>query len=511
MLKEKGAKKPLVLAILDGFGESKKQRANAVKAAKTPTIDNMLKNWSTTFLNASGLEVGLPKGQIGNSEVGHTNIGAGRVVYQNLVRINNAIEDGSFFSNDAFLKAAQNCKENSSAVHIMGLLSDGGVHSHLNHLFALLKFFKQNDIEKIYIHVFTDGRDVLVTSAAGFLNKLKQQIKKLSAGKIATVSGRFYAMDRDNRWDRVNLAYNAIFNGEGEFFKDPEQAVKDFYAKGTTDEFILPFVCEKNASVKENDSIVFFNFRPDRARQLTKAITFKNFSEFERKNGFLNLFFVCMTQYDASFKDVEIAFKPLELKNTFGEYISKKGLTQLRIAETEKYAHVTFFFNAGVEEPFKGEDRILVNSPNVKTYDLQPQMSAFLVLEKVVAALESLKYDVVVLNFANCDMVGHTGNFEATKKAVETVDSCLLTLFETVKRLNGVVLVTADHGNAEEMEDENGAVLTSHTTNPVVFSVVFKDVKLKSGGSLCDIAPTMLALLGLEQPKEMTGTSLILS
>lgn len=511
MLEKENKKKPLVLVILDGFGESKKQKANAVKAANTPVIDDMLKKWPTTLLNASGLAVGLPKGQIGNSEVGHTNIGAGRIVFQNLVRINNSIEDGSFFSNPAFLKAAKNCKENSSAVHIMGLLSDGGVHSHLNHLFALLEFFKQKNIEKIYVHVFTDGRDVLQTSAAGFLKQLKQKIEQIKAGKIATVSGRFYAMDRDNRWDRVKLCYDAIFNGEGEFLKDPEKAVREFYEKGTTDEFIPPFVCEKDAMVKENDSIVFFNFRPDRARQLTKAITFKNFSEFERKNGFLNLFFVSMTQYDADFKDVFVAFEPLELKNTFGEYISKKGLKQLRIAETEKYAHVTFFFNAGVEEPFEGEDRILVNSPNVKTYDLKPQMSAFLVLEKVVKALESLKYDVVILNFANCDMVGHTGNFEATKKAVETVDSCLLTIFKTVEKLNGTVLVTADHGNAEEMEDENGDIITSHTTNPVIFSVVFKDVKLKSGGSLCDIAPTMLHLLGLEQPKEMTGNNLILN
>ena len=501
---------PVVLIILDGFGISDNENGNAVKEAKKPVLDEILKNCSVSSLQASGLDVGLPEGQIGNSEVGHTNIGAGRVVYQNLVRINKDIESKKFFSNEVFLKAAQNCRENSSAVHVLGLLSDGGVHSHINHLFALLKFFKQQSLSKIYLHIFTDGRDVLPTSAVGYVEQVEKEIKKIGAGRIATVSGRFYAMDRDSRWDRVKKAYEAIVEGKGEFFSDAVAAVKSSYENGVTDEFVEPFVCCKDAKINDHDSVVFFNFRPDRARELTKAIIFSEFEGFERKKVVSNVFFVCMTQYDESFKDVYVAYKPEVLKNSFGEYISKKGLKQLRIAETEKYAHVTFFFNAGVEEPFEGEDRVLIKSPNVKTYDLKPEMSAYEVAKEVVLRIESLKYDVVILNFANCDMVGHTGNFQATKEAVEAVDSCLGKVLEAVRKVNGILLITADHGNAEQMLDEKGNVLTSHTTNPVIFTVVFKDCKLKKTGRLCDIAPTMLHLLRLPKPEEMTGENLIL-
>ncbi len=504
-------KKPLILIILDGFGISSKTEGNAIKQAKTPNIDDMLKNWPTTSLNASGMDVGLPQGQMGNSEVGHTNIGAGRVVFQNLARINNAIEDGTFFKNETFLKAVENCKKNNSSLHIMGLLSDGGVHSHINHLYALLRLAKENALEKVYLHLFTDGRDTAPTSCEGYLKNLEENIKEIGVGKIATVSGRYYAMDRDNRWERVKKAYNAIVSGVGEEFSCAEDVIKNAYENGVTDEFIVPAVCEKKATLNENDSLIFFNFRPDRARQITKCITFENFNEFEREKGYFKVFFVCMTCYDEQFKNVFVAFNALELKNTFGEFISKKGLKQLRIAETEKYAHVTFFFNGGREEKFEGEDRILVNSPNVKTYDLKPEMSAFEVSEKVVLSLESLKYDVIILNFANCDMVGHTGNFDAAKKAVEAVDSCLFKVLEAVKKVGGVALVTADHGNAEEMFNEKGEALTSHTTNPVIFTVVFKDCKLKKSGRLCDIAPTMLQILGLKKPEEMTGESLILN
>ncbi len=504
------SKRPVVLMILDGFGIGRDEKGNAVKEAKKPVLDEILNRCPVSSLEASGLDVGLPKGQIGNSEVGHTNIGAGRIVYQNLVRINKDIESGKFFSNEAFLKAVQNCRKNSSKLHVLGLLSDGGVHSHINHLFALLEFFKRENLKKIYLHIFTDGRDVLPTSAAGQIEKLKAEIKRLGVGKIATVSGRFYAMDRDSRWDRVKKAYEAIVEGKGEFCDDVVAAVKNSYEKGITDEFIEPFVCCKDSKVDDGDSIIFFNFRPDRARELTKAIKFSDFEGFERKRVVLNVFFVCMTQYDESFKDVCVAYKPEVLKNSFGEYISKKGLTQLRIAETEKYAHVTFFFNAGIEEPFKGEDRVLIKSPDVKTYDLKPEMSAYEVAKEVVLRIKSLKYDVVVVNFANCDMVGHTGVFQAAKKAVEAVDCCVGKVLKAVKDVNGILLITADHGNAEKMLDEQGNVLTSHTTNPVVFAVVFEDCKLKKTGRLCDIAPTMLHFLGLLKPEEMTGENLVI-
>ncbi len=502
-------KRPVVLAILDGFGETKKEEGNAVKAAKTPTLDAIVKKYPTAMLQASGAFVGLPEGQIGNSEVGHTNIGAGRIVYQSLARINNAIEDKTFFSNEAFLSVINNCKKNSSALHLLGLLSDGGVHSHINHIYALLELAKKEGLTEVYIDVFTDGRDVSPNSAVSFIKELTKKIKEIGVGKIATISGRYYAMDRDNRWDRVKKAYDAIVNGIGKFEEDPLKVVEDSYKEGITDEFIVPCVCLKGVSLKENDGVIFFNFRPDRARQITKALTFKDFDGFEREKGYFKVFFVCMTRYDETFKDVLVAYDAVELKNTFGEYISKKGLKQLRIAETEKYAHVTFFFNGGKEEKFLNEDRILIKSPAVATYDLKPQMSAFEVCSEVVSKIESLEYDVIILNFANCDMVGHTGVFDACVKAVETVDSCVLDILKAVEKVGGVLIITADHGNAEEMIDSKGGVLTSHTTNPVIFSVLFHDCKLKEKGRLCDIAPTMLNILGLEKPQEMTGESLI--
>ncbi len=502
-------KKPLVLAILDGFGETKKVEGNAVKAAKTPTLDDIVEKYPTAMLEASGGFVGLPEGQIGNSEVGHTNIGAGRIVYQSLARINNAIKDETFFSNKALLDVINNCKKNSSALHLMGLLSDGGVHSHLNHVYALLELAKKEGLNEVYIDVFTDGRDVSPNSAVSFIRALNEKIKEIGIGKIATISGRYYAMDRDNRWDRVKKAYDVIVNGVGKFEEDPLRVVEDSYKEGITDEFIIPCVCLKGASLKENDGVIFFNFRPDRARQITKALTFKDFDGFEREKGYFKVFYVCMTKYDETFKDVLVAYDAVELKNTFGEYISKKGLKQLRIAETEKYAHVTFFFNGGKEEKFLNEDRILIKSPAVATYDLKPEMSAFEVCSEVVSKIESLEYDVIILNFANCDMVGHTGVFDACVKAVEAVDRCVLDVFNAVKKAGGVLIITADHGNAEEMVDSNGGVLTSHTTNPVIFSVLFYDCKLKEKGKLCDIAPTMLNILGLEKPQEMTGESLI--
>lgn len=504
-------KKPLVLVILDGFGQSENKLGNAIAEADTPTLDRIFKLCPTSSLKASGMDVGLPSGQIGNSEVGHTNIGAGAIVYQNLARINKAIDDGEFFKNSAFLKALQNCKKNSSALHIMGLLSDGGVHSHINHLYSLLKLAKSMEQKEVYIHIFTDGRDVSPTSGVLYIKDLQENIKRIGVGVIATVCGRYYAMDRDNRWDRVKRAYDAIVDGVGEVYcSNAESAVQEFYKDGVTDEFILPTVCSKGVRLKENDSVLFFNFRPDRARQLTKALTFKDFNGFERKRGFIDVLFVCMTKYDDSFKNVLVAYDTINLSNTFGEYISKNGLTQLRIAETEKYAHVTFFFSGGREERFSGEDRILIKSPNVATYDLKPEMSANEVTDAAVGAIDSLKYDVIILNFANCDMVGHTGVFSAAKKAVEVVDCCVNRLLDAVKKVGGVAIITADHGNAEQMQNENGEVLTSHTTNPVVFSVVFYDCKLKETGRLCDIAPTMLSILGLKKPTEMTGESLIL-
>ncbi len=505
-------RKPIMLMILDGFGENENEKANAIKAAKTPNIDKLMKTCPTTRIFTSGLNVGLPEGQMGNSEVGHTNIGAGRIVYQELTRITKEIEDGDFFSIKEFSEAIENCKKNNSNLHVMGLLSDGGVHSHIRHLYALLELAKRKDFENVYIHCFLDGRDTPPASGESYVIKLEEKIKEKGVGKIATISGRFYAMDRDKRWERIKKAYDALVNGIGEKATSAISAIESSYQKEIFDEFVVPTVIyngdEPVAKIQDKDSVIFFNFRPDRAREITRTLVDKDFNEFETKK--LDLFFVCFTKYDETLPNVNIAFKPTVLNNTFGEYISKCGLTQLRIAETEKYAHVTFFFNGGEEKQYKGEDRILVPSPKVETYDLKPEMSAYEVTQKVIEAIESKKYDCIILNYANPDMVGHTGNFEAAVKAIDTIDECVGKVIEALEKENGVAIITADHGNAEQMIDyKTGEPHTAHTTNPVPLILYgVEGVKLKEG-KLADLAPTMLEIMGLEKPKEMTGESLI--
>ncbi|MDD5796003.1 MAG: 2,3-bisphosphoglycerate-independent phosphoglycerate mutase [Oscillospiraceae bacterium] len=501
-------KKPLILMILDGFGIAP-EKGNAIKAANKPNIDRLFSSNPVTQIGASGMDVGLPDGQMGNSEVGHTNIGAGRVVYQELTRITKSIEDGDFFENEALCKAMDNALKNGTSLHIMGLLSSGGVHSHNTHLYGILEMAKRKGLTKVYVHAFLDGRDVPPSSGKDFVEECCNKMQEIGVGKIATVMGRYYAMDRDNRWERVSKAYEAMVYGEGNKADNAVAAVEKSYADEVTDEFVIPTVIDGGDTIKANDSVVFYNFRPDRAREITRTFVDPEFNGFERKNGFFPLTYVCMTQYDATMPNVEIAFKPQSLKNTFGEYISDKGLTQLRIAETEKYAHVTFFFNGGVEKQYENEDRILVKSPAVATYDLQPEMSAYEVTDKLVAAIESGKYDVIILNFANCDMVGHTGVFDAAVKAVEAVDTCVGKVTDAIAKMNGVALITADHGNADKMVDTDGEPFTAHTTNPVPFCVVGYPCKLRTGGKLADIAPTMLEILNLEQPAEMTGQSLI--
>lgn len=503
------SKKPIALIIMDGFGYNHKDYGNAIRAAKTPNIDRLLANYPHTLIGASGMDVGLPEGQMGNSEVGHTNIGAGRIVYQELTRITKSIKDGEFFSNEAFTAAVENCKKNDSALHLFGLLSNGGVHSHNSHLYGLLELAKKAGLTKVYVHCFMDGRDVPPTSGVDFVAELEEKLKEIGVGKIATVMGRYYAMDRDNRWERVGKAYDAMVYGEGNKADNAVDAIKASYAADVTDEFVVPTVIDENGKISANDSVIFFNFRPDRAREITRTFVDPDFKGFERKNGFFPVNFVCMTQYDATMPNVEVAFKPQVLKNTLGEYVSDKGMTQLRIAETEKYAHVTFFFNGGVEKQYPGEDRILVKSPAVATYDLQPEMSAYEVTDKLVPAIKSGKYDMIILNYANCDMVGHTGVFEAAVKAVEAVDTCVGKVVDAIKEMGGVALITADHGNADKMVAEDGSPFTAHTTNPVPFCVVNYDCELREGGRLADIAPTMLQIMGLEQPEEMDGTSLI--
>lgn len=501
-------KKPVSLIILDGFGYSPAESGNAVFSAKTPNIDKYMANYPHNIIKCSGMDVGLPNGQMGNSEVGHTNIGAGRVVYQELTRITKSIEDGDFFENEALCKAMENCKANKSALHIMGLLSDGGVHSHNTHLYGLLEMAKRNNIEKVYVHCFLDGRDVPPTSGAGFVRALQGEMTRIGTGKIASVMGRFYAMDRDNRWERVSKAYEAMVLGKGEVCENPADAVENSYKTDVTDEFVIPTIVNGTERIKENDSIIFFNFRPDRAREITRTFTDPEFEGFER--SFFPVHYVCFTQYDASMPNVDVAFKPTSLDDTLGEYISKKGLTQLRIAETEKYAHVTFFFNGGVETEYAGEDRALIASPKVATYDLKPEMSAYEVADECVARINSGKYDVIVLNFANCDMVGHTGVFDAAVSAVEAVDTCLGKVIDAILAQGGCALVTADHGNAEQMVDEDGNVQTAHSTNVVPLILIGEDGKeLKAEGKLADIAPTMLDLLGIEKPSSMTGESMI--
>ena len=502
------AQKPVLLMILDGFGIAPKE-GNAIAAANKPNLDRLFGGSPITQIGASGMDVGLPDGQMGNSEVGHTNIGAGRIVYQELTRITKSIQDGPFFENEAFVSAVENAKNNGGALHLIGLLSDGGVHSHITHLYGLLELAKRRGLTKVYVHALLDGRDVPPSSGKDYVEACAKKMGELGVGEIATVMGRYYAMDRDNRWERVEKAYAAMVYGEGVQAGDPVQAVADSYAQGVTDEFVVPAVCSRSGKIQANDSVIFFNFRPDRAREITRTFVDPDFSGFERQNGFFPLTYVCMTQYDATMPNVQVAFKPESLVNTFGEYISQKGLKQLRIAETEKYAHVTFFFNGGVEKQYEGEDRILVKSPQVATYDLQPEMSAYEVTDKLVDAIHSKKYDVIILNYANCDMVGHTGVFDAAKAAVEAVDQCVGRVTEAVAQEGGVTLITADHGNADKMVDEDGSPFTAHTTNPVPFCVVGYPCKLREGGRLADIAPTMLQILGLPQPKEMDGKSLI--
>ena len=502
-------KAPTTLIIMDGFGLWKETDGNAVAAAATPVLDRLFAENAWTELQASGRWVGLPDGQMGNSEVGHTNIGGGRVVFQDLPRISRAIETGEFFKNPAYNKAMDDCLEKGSNLHLYGLLSSGGVHSTVEHLWALLQMAKDKGLERVYIHAFLDGRDVSPTSGKDFVAQCVEKCHKIGVGKIATVMGRYYAMDRDKRWDRVEQAYDAMVYGEGSASDpDPVHAVRESYAGGVTDEFVEPVVCDAEGSISDNDSVIFFNFRPDRARELTRALVDPEFSGFTRQ--LFPLTFVCTTEYDASMPNVEVAFPRQSVVNGLGEYLSRMGMTQLRIAETEKYAHVTFFFNGGVETVFPGEDRCLIPSPKVATYDLQPEMSAPAVCEECVKRIESGAYDVIVLNFANCDMVGHTGVFDAAVKAVETVDTCVGKVVEATRRQGGIAMVTADHGNAEVMRQADGSPMTAHTTNPVPFILVGAGSELRQGGCLADIAPTILDVLGLNQPEEMTGKTLII-
>ena len=495
---------------MDGFGTGAQSAGNAIANAPTPNLDRIFAECPGCRLSASGLDVGLPEGQMGNSEVGHTNIGAGRVVFQDLPHISRDIQSGEFFKNTAYTEAMENCREWGSALHLMGLLSDGGVHSHITHLFALLQMAREQGIEKVYVHCFLDGRDVPPTSGKHFVEQLQAKLQQLGVGQIATVMGRYYAMDRDKRWDRLQRAYDAMVCGQAPYEPDPAAAVQKSYDAGVTDEFMEPVVCAKGAQFQDNDSVIFFNFRPDRAREITRTMVDEDFTDVQRTTGFVPVHFVCTTEYDATMPNVTVAYPRQKLENIFGEYISKLGLTQLRIAETEKYAHVTFFFNGGVEQVFPGEDRVLIASPKVATYDLKPEMSAYEVMEEAVRRILSGAYDVIILNFANCDMVGHTGIYEAACKAVTTVDECVAKVVEATSKMGGISLITADHGNAERMIDTDGEPFTAHTTNPVPFYIVGANVRLRDG-RLADIAPTMLDLMGLEKPAEMDGETLIVT
>ena len=501
-------KTPTTLIIMDGFGLRAEASGNAIRTAATPRLDQFYQDFAHTELSASGLDVGLPDGQMGNSEVGHTNIGAGRVVFQDLPRITKSIADGDFFQNPAYLHAMDQCLQNDTSLHLMGLLSDGGVHSHLDHLFALLRMAKEKGLTKVFIHAFLDGRDVSPTSGADFVARTVEACREIGVGRIATVMGRYYAMDRDKRWDRVEQAYDAMVYGEGATFNPvPVAAVKDSYAAGVTDEFVEPVVCDSEGTISDNDSVIFFNFRPDRAREITRALVDPNFDGCTRQ--YVPRTFVCNTEYDATMPNVEVAFPRTSVRNGLGEYLSQMGMTQLRIAETEKYAHVTFFFNGGSETVFPGEDRVLVASPKVATYDLQPEMSAQEVADKCVERIESGAYDVIILNFANCDMVGHTGVFDAAVKAVETVDTCVGQVVDATLKMGGIAMITADHGNAEQMTEPDGSPMTAHTTNPVPFILCGAGTELRSGGRLADIAPTILDVMGLACPPEMDGKTLI--
>ena len=509
-------KQTLVLMILDGFGLAKQWEGNAIFKAKTPHLDWLMEKYPCQEGQASGLFVGLPDGQMGNSEVGHTNIGAGRIVYQELTRISKSIEDGDFYKNEAFLAAIRNVQDNNSSLHLYGLLSDGGVHSHDTHLHALLKLAKDAGITKVYVHAFLDGRDTPPSSGLGYIKTLEAKMDELGVGKIASVSGRYYAMDRDKRWERVKMAYDALVEGKGKTSPSAADCMETTYAEGINDEFVIPTVIVENgkpiATIKEHDSVIFYNFRPDRARQISRAVCDPGFAEFDRPKGHFLTHYVCFTEYDTTIPNKHVAFCAQSMKNVIGEYLADNGLTQLRLAETEKYAHVTFFLNGGNEEPYPGEDRILVASPKVATYDLQPEMSAVEVTDKLIDAIESEKYDLIVVNYANCDMVGHTGSMAAAIRAVEMVDTCVARAMDTMMKTGTRMFLCADHGNADQMIDpDNKEVFTAHSTNPVPF-VLFncpKNLSLSAGGRLCDIAPTLLDLMGLKKPDEMTGVSLL--
>lgn len=500
-----------VLVIMDGFGIAPASGGNAISLAKTPNLDRIFSSNPRTKLSASGLDVGLPEGQMGNSEVGHTNIGAGRVVFQDLPRITNAIADGSFFENEAYAKAMDDAKANGKALHILGLLSDGGVHSHINHIFAILDMAKRRGLEKVFVHCFLDGRDVPPRSAKIYVQQLLDKCGELGNASIATLQGRFYGMDRDKRWDRVELAYNAMVCGEGAYEPNAVKAVEDSYETGASDEFVKPVVVDKNGMIGQGDSVIFMNFRPDRAREITWALNLPDFDGFARKKTVYPLSFVCTAQYDEALT-LPIAYPPEKLENTIGQIVSEKGFRQFRVAETEKYAHVTFFFNGGVEKPCQGEERCLVPSPKqFPTYDLIPQMSAVEVADKCIEAIKSDEYEMIVCNFANCDMVGHTGVLDAAIKAVETVDECMGRVYEAAASMPDTVLcITADHGNADCMINPDGKINTAHTTNPVPFVVCCDKAKLRDGGRLSDIAPTMLDIMGIEKPAQMSGTTLII-
>ncbi len=511
------SKKPVVLMILDGYGLNERKDHNAVAEAKTPVMDGLMKTCPFVKGNASGMAVGLPEGQMGNSEVGHLNMGAGRIVYQELTRITKEIQDGTFFENPALMDAVNNCKKNGSSLHLYGLVSDGGVHSHNTHIYGLLELAKRNGLEKVYVHCFLDGRDTPPASGKGYVEQLEEKMKEIGVGKVASVMGRYYAMDRDNNYDRVEYAYKALTKGEGLTAESASAGIQASYDRQETDEFVKPTVVLENgapvATISDGDSVIFFNFRPDRAREITRAFCNDDFAGFEREKR-LDLVYVCFTEYDPTIPNKEVAFHKVEVTNTFGEWLAANGMKQARIAETEKYAHVTFFFNGGVEEPNEGEDRILVNSPkDVPTYDLKPQMSAYEVCDRLVEAIGSGKYDVIIINFANPDMVGHTGVEGAAIRAVEAVDECVGRAVKAVQDADGVLFICADHGNAEQLVDyETGAPFTAHTTNPVPFILVNYDegYGLREGGCLADIVPTLIQIMGKEQPAEMTGQSLLI-
>ena len=511
------SKKTTVLMILDGYGLNDRKDHNAVAEANTPVMDKLMKEYPYVKGNASGMAVGLPEGQMGNSEVGHLNMGAGRIVYQELTRITKEIQDGTFFENPALVKAMENCKANDSALHIYGLVSDGGVHSHITHLYGVLEMAKKFDLKKVYVHCFLDGRDTPPASGKGYVEQLEEEMKKLGVGKVASVCGRYYAMDRDNNYDRVELAYKALTKGEGLTAESATTGIQASYDRDETDEFVKPTVVVEDgkpvATIQDKDSIVFINFRPDRAREITHAFCDDDFKGFERGKR-LDVTYVCFSDYDPTIPNKDVAFHKIAVTNTFGEWLAANDMTQARIAETEKYAHVTFFFNGGVEEPNKGEDRILVNSPkDVATYDLKPEMSAYEVCDKLCAAIKSEKYDVIIINFANPDMVGHTGVEAAAIKAVETVDECVGKAVDALLSVNGTMFICADHGNCEQLVDyETGAPFTAHTTNPVPFILVNYDpaYTLKEGGCLADIVPTLIETMGMTKPAEMTGKSLLI-